>query len=228
MLLTILASLGGFGAIAGIALRIFGWAGTLNKLSSAGSTAVRIGSKIPAKVWYVVIALVVAGLVVFFGLRFHANKVEAFGTERYRAGYTQATTDIREQERLKRERMQGAKANNQRAETKSNATIGTTYDATSSSLSARAQRLLQRPKGPGGDDAAGGSLPGAVGAPGELEATAAGLLDARLAGITWEDLVYWSERSTRAEAQVNALLDHKEQELQAFEQWKTDAGAAAK
>lgn len=55
--------------------------------------------RVPRRIWKWLIIALVVGLAIFFVLRWHSNKVEAFGNERFKAGYAQAIANGKEANR---------------------------------------------------------------------------------------------------------------------------------
>lgn len=77
MLLTLIAGLGTFGAVAGIALKVFGLGRTLQGVSTAGKAAGGLLSRLPAKVWYVLIVIAAAWAAFHFGGNWYRSQIAA-------------------------------------------------------------------------------------------------------------------------------------------------------
>jgi hypothetical protein len=74
---------------------MFGLGAFLAKSALMQSPIGKVLGKVPSRVWKILAIVVISGLLIFFALRWHSNKVETFGNEKFQAGYDSRDAEIK-------------------------------------------------------------------------------------------------------------------------------------
>lgn len=114
--------------------------------------------------WKLILLVIVIGIVIWRALAWHAGKVEAFGDERFKAGYEQARTDAKAAQVEVDNRGAEIAAEERRKHDEEDRRIATAYDALRLRGAGKAACTNSAflPAASGGHDQAGGSADGAV------------------------------------------------------------------
>lgn len=201
-MLAALLSLLGVGGIAGIALRLFGWAGTVAKVK-----------KVPPKVW-IALAIFAALVGAFFWHQHVAGKALK---ARYAAGDAAGYARAKAEDKAAADRI-AARARS--IEGKGREVTKKVEERHAQSLDrihadARALRLRQPPGSVFGQRRSGQTVPGLPDAAGSGDGAVPGAIPG-LAQVPWLDLVDHGERCDVDRAKLKALQDWIKLESKAF------------
>jgi hypothetical protein len=223
MIAAILGLLGVSG-VAGLALHLFGWAGTLSKLASFGRGAKDVAARIPPKVKLAIAAVLLLAVLFFVARHFYHKAID----KAYHSGVTA------ERQRTAAELAKAHQAALQRrdraeqAATTISKEVRTRYDQEARSIAAGADAL--RVRGPGAARCGPVDRAGVPAGSGGRQSPGRGSDDPLaamppgegLAAVPWAELVDRAERGDLNRSEVLAWRDWYDRQVKAWERFRAE------